>query len=372
MKRVSVRLLTAVPATAIVVAMWAFTPAREQVVTTAAAQAPAALPVQSLPLPGLHHVGLNVLDPAKSQQFYKTMWPQGQLTTFAGLPAYKADMYLLFTKVNRPAPGRWDMKARQSQQQSALWHIGFETQTPTTVLKDRMKAANATVVPMFSSDKDSGSLWRAGEMGYGRNPIVTAEMMKTQAPGKQEEGGYAYFLGPDGELIEVGGGPGQEDLFHHVHFQHEQPWCAAQWYVDHLGFKKQQARNPATREVREVPIPQPCNVPVGPPSWPSMQQQGTLRNPRVTVTLMDNLFSWYASNCQPGRCGPAAVKLVPSRGQVLDHVGLTYPDLDTHVARLRREGVKVLDGIHTWGGTRAAMIEDLDGLAIMLVERKEP
>ena len=103
-----------------------------------------------------------------------------------------------------------------------------------------------------------------------------------------------------------------------------------------------------------------------------MLPQGTLRNPRVTVDFTDNSFSWYARPCQAGRCGSGDAPLVPSRGQVLDHIGLTYPDLDTHVARLRREGVKVLQGIHKWGDTRAAMIEDLDGLSIMLVERKEP
>lgn len=369
MKRVrfSSRRLAVVPVAAAVVALWAVSPARQPVVATVVAQTPAALPI-----PALHHVGLNVVDPAKSQQFYKTIWPQGEITTFAGLPAYKAEMLLLFTKVNRPAPGKWDMKERRSLQQSALWHIGFETQTPTTVLRERLKAANATLVPMFSSGRDSGSLWRAGEMGYGRNPIVTAEMMTSQPPGKPEEGGYAYFLGPDQELVEAGGGPGQEDLFHHVHFMHDKPWCAAQWYVDHLGFKKQQGRNPATREIREVPIPQPCDVPVGPPSWPSMQQQGTLRNPRVTVNLIDNSFSWYARNCQQGRCREGDARLVPSRGQVLDHVGLTYPDLGTHVPRLRREGVTILQDIHPWGGTRAALIQDLDGLAIMLIERKEP
>ena len=97
---------------------------------------------------------------------------------------------------------------------------------------------------MFSSDKDTGTLWRAGEMGYGRNPIVIAKMMAERPPGKPEEGGYAYFLGPDQELIEAGGGPGQEDMFHHVHFLHEEPWCAAQWYVDHLGFKRQQRQEP--------------------------------------------------------------------------------------------------------------------------------
>jgi len=365
--RVSARLLAVLLAATVVLAMWALSPAKNEVVATAAAQAPAALPT-----PALHHVGLNVVDPAKSQQFYKTIWPQGEITTFAGLPAYKSDMYILFTKVSKPAGGKWDMKERRSLQQSPLWHIGFETQTPTTTIKERLKAANATLVPMFSSDKDTGTLWRAGEMGYGRNPIVTAKLMAERSPGKPEEGGYAYFLGPDQELIEAGGGPGQEDMFNHVHFVHEKPWCAAQWYVDHLGFKRQQGRNPATKELMEVPIPQPCDGPIGPPSWPSMQQQGTLRDPRVTVSLIGTNFSWYVRPCQPGRCREGDVTLVPSRGQVLDHIGLTYPDLDKHLPRLRREGVKILEDIHKWSDTRAAMIEDLDGLAIMLIERKDP
>ncbi len=128
--------------------------------TAVVSQAPAPLPT-----PALHHVGLNVVDPAKSQRFYKTMWPQGEIRTFAGLPAYKAEMYLLFTKVSKPAGGAFDIKDHRSLHQSPLWHIGFETQTPTATLKERMKAANATVVPMFSSDKDTGTLWRAGEMG---------------------------------------------------------------------------------------------------------------------------------------------------------------------------------------------------------------
>ena len=103
-----------------------------------------------------------------------------------------------------------------------------------------------------------------------------------------------------------------------------------------------------------------------------MLPQGTLRNPRVTVNFTNNSFSWYARPCQSGRCREGDMKLSPSRGQVLDHIGLTYPDLDTHVPRLRREGVKILEDVHKLGDTRAAMIEDLDGLAIMLVERKEP
>jgi hypothetical protein len=170
----------------------------KHVVAVAAATAAAAVWAVSartpppLPTPALHHVGLNVVDPAKSQRFHETIWPEGEMTTLAGLPACKSDMIVLFTKVNRPAPGRFDLKAHRSLQQSPLWHIGFETQTPTTVLRERLKSADATLVPMYSNDKDSGSLWRAGEMGYGRNPIVTAQMMTERVPGKPEEGGYAH------------------------------------------------------------------------------------------------------------------------------------------------------------------------------------
>jgi catechol 2,3-dioxygenase-like lactoylglutathione lyase family enzyme len=354
-------------AAAAAVAIVACTPAPGDDAADAVAQLSAALPT-----PALHHVGLNVLDPTKSQQFYKTMWPQGEIATLAGLPAFRSDMYLLFTKVSTAAGGTFDMTERRSLQQSSLWHFGFDTQLPSAALRERVQAANGTLVPMFSSDKDTGTLWRAGEMGYGRTPIVTAQLMAERPPGEPVDGGYGYFLGPDGELIEAAGGPGTEDSFHHVHFLHEKPWCAAQWYIDHLGFTRQQGRNPATGEQVEVPIRQPCDGPIGPPSWPSMQRQGTLRDPRVTVTLIGNYFSWYVNPCQPGRCREGGVPLVPSRGQVLDHVGLTYPDLDTHVPRLRGEGVRILEGVHAWGDTRAAMIEDLDGMAIMLVERAEP
>jgi predicted enzyme related to lactoylglutathione lyase len=42
-------------------------------------------------------------------------------------------------------------------------------------------------------------------------------------------------------------------------------------------------------------------------------------------------------------------------------------DLDAAVARLKRAGVKVLEEIHAWGATRAAMIEGPDRVAIELV-----
>jgi catechol 2,3-dioxygenase-like lactoylglutathione lyase family enzyme len=60
--------------------------------------------------------------------------------------------------------------------------------------------------------------------------------------------------------------------------------------------------------------------------------------------------------------------LVSSRGQVLDHVAFSVENLDALYAKLRREGVKILEAPHVFGDTRAFMIEDPDGLAIELVE----
>jgi catechol-2,3-dioxygenase len=54
---------------------------------------------------------------------------------------------------------------------------------------------------------------------------------------------------------------------------------------------------------------------------------------------------------------------------VLDHVAFTVERLDDLVARLRRAGVKV-EGPYAFGEAKAVMIEDPDGLAIELIERR--
>jgi hypothetical protein len=62
--------------------------------------------------------------------------------------------------------------------------------------------------------------------------------------------------------------------------------------------------------------------------------------------------------------------LAPTRGQVIDHMGLSVADLPATAARLKREGVKFLEEPHAWGTTQAAMIEGPDSVAIELVEVK--
>jgi hypothetical protein len=54
----------------------------------------------------------------------------------------------------------------------------------------------------------------------------------------------------------------------------------------------------------------------------------------------------------------------------VDHVGLTYPDLDPVIAHLEATGVPIIEGPYPFGDTRAILIEDLDGLALELIEAR--
>ena len=55
---------------------------------------------------------------------------------------------------------------------------------------------------------------------------------------------------------------------------------------------------------------------------------------------------------------------------MLDHVAFTVERFDELVARLRLAKVKVIEGPYAFGEAQAVMIEDPDGLAIELIERR--
>ena len=59
---------------------------------------------------------------------------------------------------------------------------------------------------------------------------------------------------------------------------------------------------------------------------------------------------------------------MPTRGQVVDHVALAYPDLDVVMKHLKATGVPIVKGPYRFGNARAIMIDDLDGLALELIE----
>ena len=145
------------------------------------------------------------------------------------------------------------------------------------------------------------------------------------------------------------------ERFNHVHLWQEHPLCALLWYQKHLNA-------PARASFGDVPVTEAdCKVPRGADrTWPALNREGMFRTPRAGVEFGDVVLTWYANQ------GDAP--LVSSRGQLQDHIALGVDDLDAWVAKLRGEGVVVLEEPYRLGDTRAVMIEGPSTEALELVE----
>jgi len=313
-------------------------------------------------MPRLHHVGLNTVDPEKAIAWYLKVWPTATRTVVAGYPAVQADMLVLFNKVDKPPAGAWRDDLHRADAQSAFWHIGAFIDA--TDLKDRLNAVGVFHLPLYISPTDTTkTVWRSGLAPYAGTP--SAAQLASAPPAAPRDGGFSYVVAPDGVLFELTGGPGTRPSFSHIHFYHEQPLCAANWYVAHLGMELPPVRDSSGKESPRAPWA-PCDVTYGEAGWPSLEPIGTIRQPSGNVRFANGTMSWYPRQCVADRCGRDR-KLVPSRGQVLDHVAFAVNDFDALYTRLVRDGVTVLEAPHQFGETRAFMIEDPDGLAIEIV-----
>jgi len=314
-------------------------------------------------MPRLHHVGLNTVDADKAIAWYLEVWPSAKRVTVAGLPGVQSDMLLLFTTVDRPPAGAWNERLHRAEAQSAFWHIGANINSTDT--KARLDPLGIFHLPLYISATDSTKqVWRSGLAPYAGTP--TAAQLASIAPSPPRDGGFSYVVGPDGVLFELTGGPGTRESFSHMHFYHEQPLCAANWYVEHLGMELPPVRDSNGKDSPRPPW-NPCAMSYGEAGWPALEPLGTIRQPSGTVRFGNGTMSWYPRQCVGTRCG-SDQKLVPSRGQILDHVAFSVENFDALYAKLRRDGVKILEPPHAFGDTRAFMIEDPDGLSIELVD----
>jgi catechol 2,3-dioxygenase-like lactoylglutathione lyase family enzyme len=313
--------------------------------------------------PQLHHVGLNTIDLERAIAWYLAAWPAARRTTVAGLPAIAADMFLVFREVDAPPPGAFSETTHRAEPQSAFWHIGAFTNT--THMKDRLGALGVTHQPLFTGPDDTVGVWRSGLAPYTGMRAAAQIVAGETAPPR--EGGFSYVVAPDGVLFEFTGGPDTRDALAHVHFLHEQPQCAANWYVAHLGMELPPVRGAEGRTTPRPPY-EPCAAEPGEAGWPSLERIGTIRTPNASVRHGNGTLSFYPNQCDAARCG-RPTPLARSRGQAIDHVAFTVDGLDAWYERLRSAGVTILEAPHAFGDTRAFMIEDLDGLAIELIER---
>ena len=67
-----------------------------------------------------------------------------------------------------------------------------------------------------------------------------------------------------------------------------------------------------------------------------------------------------------GDGGPSAAVALPAPG--FHHIHVNSVDPDPVLAHLESRGVPILEGPYPFGETRAVLIEDLDGMAIELIE----
>jgi len=312
--------------------------------------------------PALHHVGLNSVDVDAAIDWYLRLWPTAARGSFAGMPSVEAEMLLVLREVTEQPAGAFEPTLGRPAAQSAFWHIGAFLNT--TDSDAELAAIGVRHLTLFTGPDDQQGVWRSGLTPY-PGTLTEAQIAVAESPGPRP-GGFSYVLGPDGALFELTGGPTTPPSLSHVHFFHEQPQCAANWYVDYLGMTLPPARDDDASTSGRHRY-EPCEAELGAAGWPSLERAGTIRQPRATVRHANGAMSFYPRQCVLERCG-APQRLVPSRGQVLDHVGFAVSDVDAWYSWLTARGVTVVEEIHVVDEGRAFMFEGPDALAIEFVE----
>ncbi|MBI2687178.1 MAG: VOC family protein [Acidobacteria bacterium] len=252
-----------------------------------------------------HHLQLNVRDPAAAIAFYTSRFDCTRAKYMDGSDAVFAQKsWLLFRKVKQAPP---------PEIASAIWHFGWGAEDMPKTYAEQL--ANGT--PFDTPLTDISDL--------------------TRTPGFY----YAYVRGPEGALIELN--TANHHRFGHLHLLSADPVAAGHWWAKHFG----------------VVWPPPGRT----PNRDARFYKGFQVGPAVSFQLDNvNVIIFPAEYLRP------PVRLVSTRGRVVDHVGLRVDDLVGTVRRLRAEGVLILEPPRRSRGIRTAMIEGPDRLAIQLVE----
>jgi catechol 2,3-dioxygenase-like lactoylglutathione lyase family enzyme len=304
-----------------------------------------------LPTPGFHHLHLNSVNPEAAIISYTKQFPSTSASTFAGQPALRSpnNVWILFTKVDAPPP---------TQPATAFWHFGWHV-TDVRKSLDTYQRQGVTLLPLYTGDA-GGTVFVSSDTWPGSSGVLGLTLQgiaEAKAKGVTPTGGagFAYLRGPDDAMVEYQGNMPAE-RFNHVHMFQDQPFCAQLWYQTRLNVPPtagpgEAARTEATCRVERSPMK----------TFPALDGDGMYRTPSVTSTRFGDVsFFWYMNQGER----PAA----PTRGHLMDHVGLSVADLDAWIARLETANVTFLEKPYTLGGLRAVMIEGPSREAIELVE----
>ncbi|HOZ27214.1 MAG TPA: VOC family protein [Hyphomonadaceae bacterium] len=150
---------------------------------------------------------------------------------------------------------------------------------------------------------------------------------------------FMYLIGPNGEIIELN--TDEDDNFGHIHFYNRQPHTASDWYGNMFGLAESNPVFPG----------QAAHYGIGD------------RMSRRHFGNVNTIFSLER--------GEAEIK--PTTGTVIDHIGISVPNLDAAMAAIKPYNVTILAQPATGGpGWRHAFIEGPDRVAIELIQDHTP
>ncbi|MBV9551042.1 MAG: hypothetical protein JO256_15345, partial [Alphaproteobacteria bacterium] len=298
---------------------------------------------------------LNIVDPDAAIAFYMKEFPSTSRTTWEGMPALSSpdNVLIVFHKVARAPEADANV--------TAYWHFGWNVADSRQSLET---FRNQNILAPFYTD-DAGDFvgissdtypYPPGVPGRTRAQLAEAKAQNLQPSGR---GGNGYIRAPEGAFIEFTGN--QAERVDHVHMWEDDPLCAQLWYQTHLEATPRRAG----RGAAEAPAPmvESCKMPrTAEPSWPSLTKNGTYRAPTGGVSFSGVAMNWYPNQGER--------PLAPTRGHLIDHIGLAVTDFDAWVAKMKTEKITFLEQPYKVGSTRAVMIEGPSHEAIELVEGK--
>jgi catechol 2,3-dioxygenase-like lactoylglutathione lyase family enzyme len=232
-----------------------------------------------------HHVMLNVVDPAKSIQFYNRVFGTTPVK-FRGVAdaVFCEKSFLLFNKVDAPA---------QSKLNTGIWHIGW------------------------------GGVDVKNEYEWWKRHNVDFHTPLSPLPGNDNY--YMYINGPDRELIEIN--TMGHHRFAHVHFFCDDVNESVDWYVKHLGLKPRFPK---------------VNKPKGDMSTLAGIWINVIQCDNVTM-----IFFGKPDVSPPPPWWPdePLTDIQPTSGRPIDRIGFSYRELQPALERMKAAGAEILEPI---------------------------
>ncbi len=266
------------------------------------------------PLVHFHHVHLNALNPELAINWY-TRHFDCERARFAGMDAlWAGKSWILFNKVDQPPS--WKIT-------TALYHIGWGSENSKTDY-DKFVAM--------------GSRFETHIMDLAEGLPVPAGQRY-----------FMYLWGPDNVMIE--NITANHRYYDHVHLLSEDPVSAGEWYQKEFGFPRRP--QPPSRQPRFF-----NGLQIGPLSGFNID------NVNVPIFPIELVKSLYPKEWE-GRAHPESPK-----GHALDHFAFSCDNLDAMLARLRKDGVPIVEEPHTilGGALKSAFVQGPDNVLIELVE----